>query len=519
MHVVLVSKDSMRRALAIALCCAFAGCSSPKKPAAKIPERLTNADALVRAGCYDCLVAAFREYTTLRAYPSATEAATAGAVRSAALLAARERELGTEDSGYLQRAHELVATNDTLYQQTLVPLLEIADTLLTRGGGRQVSDEIELARMQTANRNREVWSERLRAHADEDPLHAYLWLAFNCAYVPASRQNVDEWLNQLPGWRETALIRFKAATCGAFNSTALAALLEGDGRFVELNYFLGLNATLRGRIDEAVEKLQLAHAWKPRWPAVTTSMGNAYLTLEEFEEAVTFFNRTLAVVAAHPDAFLGKIKALTYAGRYADALATIEPLLALERWYVGDARYWRAFNEMQLARNDEAWADIELAGKLLINADVPKLAGLIAYRRKQVDVARAKFEESRKRNPSDCETTYYLGVILAEQAVWDRTAETLIEAGTCLEGWERGYNDEIIRLRASKQPATRVQRQIARREQQIAEGRRKMATSWFDVAVAYYQLARKDDARQYAERVAADEQFGERARDLLSRLR
>lgn len=195
--------------------------------------------------------------------------------------------------------------------------------------------------------------------------------------------------------------------------------------------------------------------------------------------------------------------------------ATGHPLPFWPQMIVGIA----LFGLVQLARNDEAWADIELAGKLLINAEVPKLAGLIAYRRKQVDVARAKFEESRTRNPSDCETTYYLGVILAEQAAWDRTAETLIEAGTCLEGWERGYNDEIARLRTSTQPATRVQRQIAWREQQIAEGRRKMATSWFDVAVAYYQLARKDEARQYAERVADDEQFGERARDLLSRLR
>ena len=92
----------MRRSIAfLIILSALPACSSPKKPAAPdphIPERLTNADALVRAGCYDCLTAAFREYTTLRAYPAATEAATAGAVRSAALLAARERELGRRSS-------------------------------------------------------------------------------------------------------------------------------------------------------------------------------------------------------------------------------------------------------------------------------------------------------------------------------------------------------------------------------------------------------------------------------------
>lgn len=40
------------------------------------------------------------------------------------------------------------------------------------------------------------------------------------------------------------------------------------------------------------------------------------------------------------------------------------------------------------------------------------------------------------------------------------------------------------------------QRRIATRERQIAEGRRRMATSWFNVAVAYYNLSRKDEARR-----------------------
>ena len=44
------------------------------------------------------------------------------------------------------------------------------------------------------------------------------------------------------------------------------------------------------------------------------------------------------------------------------------------------------------------------------------------------------------------------------------------------------------------------------------------ATSWFDIAVAYYNLSRKEEARQFAEKVASDEQFGERAREILARL-
>jgi tetratricopeptide (TPR) repeat protein len=478
---------------------------------------LAGADALVRAGCFDCLLAAYREYDELRRTPSAEEAATAGAVRAAALLAVRERELGTEDSGYLQRAQELAAGRPPL-QQAIAPLLEIADTLPTRGSARQVSDDTDLSRMQAANRNRAAWTEYLHTHADDDALSAYLWLGFNCAYVPTSQQAMAEWLTPLPGWREAPLVAFKTATCSTFNRASIDRLLQADPRFVELNYFAGLSATFAGRIDEASDHMQRAYAWRPRWPAVTNSLANIFITLEDFDQAVDFFDRTLVVLPAFPDALLGKVRALTYLGRHEDALVAVDQLLALGRWLVGDARYWRALNEAQLARYDEAWQDVELASRLLVNAAVPKLAGIIAYRRKQLDVATAKFDESRARDREDCETGFYLGVVLAEQAVWVRTADVLVETGRCLDTAEHALTDEIERIRASDDPPARRARQIARREQKIAAGRRMMATSWFNVAVAYYNLGRKSEARPYAEKIVEDEQFGERARDLLTRI-
>jgi tetratricopeptide (TPR) repeat protein len=500
-----------------------AACSSARTsvstPDTRSPARLASADALVRAGCFDCLLDAYKEYDALRSISMVADAATVGAIRTAGLLAIRERELGTEDSGYLKTARELTAGASLLFRQTLTPLLDIADTLPTRGAARQISDDVELGRMQAANRNRDAWTEQLRAQADEDPLSAYLWLGFNCAYVPAAQQALDAWLTELPAWRETALIAFKAATCRSGDNSPLDRLLEADPRFVELNYFLGMNAAYRGKIDEAMDRLHRAYAWRPRWPAVTHSLANDYMAVEEFDRAVDFFDRTLAVVPGFADAVLGKARALTYAERHDEALTTIDQLLALGRWLIGDARYWRALNEAQLGRNEEAWSDVELAAKLLINAEVPKLAGLIAYRLKHVDVSRAKFEESRQRNPHDCETGYYLGIVLGEQGVWNRSSDVLVETDRCLQDAERNLTAEIATLQTSTDSLERRRRLIARRERQIASGRRMMATSCFNIAVAYYNLSRTDDAREYAEKVSTDEQFGERARELLTRLR
>ena len=104
-------------------------------------------------------------------------------------------------------------------------------------------------------------------------------------------------------------------------------------------------------------------------------------------------------------------------------------------------------------------------------------------------------------------------------ADWQPTADVLMAAARCLQENEKGYQREIASIEASEDPPARKAAKIARRQQYIAKGRRQTATAWFDIAVACYNLSRKADAQEYAEKVAADEEFGARARELLSRLR
>jgi tetratricopeptide (TPR) repeat protein len=493
---------------------------SPPAPDLNVTDRLAAADALVRAGCLDCLVAAFDGYSRLKAVPSVADAATAGAARTAILISTRERELGIEDSGYLPRARELSASREPL-RAVLDPLLEIADAWTTRGvrGGPPSADDAVLERTELAFKNRDRWLERLRADVDRDPVTADLWLGLNCALQTPTRDAVDSWMAQLSRWQDVPLLTMKRATCGAVEGAILEELLRADDRFLELHYYLGNAAMLAGRLNSATAHLEAAYSWRPRWPNVTTQLANIALGVEDFERALEYYGRTLAIVPTSPDALLGKTRALSYVARHADAVAAADELLALGHWYIGDARYWRAFNEMHLGQNETAWEDVEAAGRLLMNAEVPKLAGMIAYRLQHVDVAQQKFEQSRERNPRDCETAFYLGVVLAERSVWSRAADVLMETAGCLDAAERDLEAQIEQIRHSDEPPERQQRRIARREQQIASARRMRVTSWFNIAVASYNLSRKDDARQYAEKVADDDQFGERARELLGRLK
>jgi tetratricopeptide (TPR) repeat protein len=128
----------------------------------------------------------------------------------------------------------------------------------------------------------------------------------------------------------------------------------------EINYFLGQSAA-RQDLEEADRRLQVALAWRSDWPAALFAAGDAAELGEDFGRAADSFERTLAIVPGNPDAQLGRLRALSYAGQNEAALAAASQLLASGRWHTGEAFYWKAWNETQLARNDAAWSDVHEA--------------------------------------------------------------------------------------------------------------------------------------------------------------
>jgi tetratricopeptide (TPR) repeat protein len=312
----------------------------------------------------------------------------------------------------------------------------------------------------------------------------------------------------------------------------MQALLNGDARFKEAHYSLG-NAALTPRprpgmplaepnFELAADHFRQAHEWRPDWPGLTLPMANLAMSVEDFPRALEFYDKTLSLVPGLADGLLGRVRALTYLGRHEEAISSTAPLLGLPR-SEGDARYWRALNATQLDRTDEAWDDIERAEKLLVNVDVPKLAGIIAIRRKQFEVARMKLQEARQRQtewriiPPDCDIGFYLQTVLSEQGEWPAAAREAIEAAECFEAERARLVREIERLKASDLPEERKTRQLARREQQMHNTLRRNANARFNAAVANFNLQRREEALQIASTLVEDEQFGPRARLIVER--
>lgn len=112
----------------------------------------------------------------------------------------------------------------------------------------------------------------------------------------------------------------------------------------------------------------------------------------------------------------------------------------------------------------------------------PTLAGLIAYRRRALDVSRQKFAQARERDGADCETVYYLGVVLVERRGWEGAVSTLGDALACFDRVDGELQQEIKNILASNDAQARQAPQIARRERQLASNWRMRAASWFNIA-------------------------------------
>lgn len=506
----------MRR-LAVLSLALLAACG-PKKialpdPAIAARETLAKADANLRAGCFDCLVEALKQYESTRTVAAVSGPAAIGALRASLLLAIRERELGTTDSGYLEHARPLAAAVPEM-QADIAPIIEVVDAWPWRAGASRISGAPD-SLVNNFFRNREQRTSNFRTTASRDELSAYVFLGYACESGSGLAIGNAEMRNAVGPMIDAPLVAYRLSICPTSGLAALDEVVAKEPRFKEAAFYKGLRAVSAQKLDEADKSYREAYEWKKTWPAMTLAIANLSMTAEEFEVSRQFYDETLTLAPNFPDALLGKLRALTYLNKQEAAIAVADQLLAISR-YPGDAYYWKAYNELDLMRLDAAWTDVEASARLLINSDVPKLAGIIAIDRKEYDVARQRLETSRSRNPMDCTTLYYLLLVHAELRLWNDAARGAVTAVGCLTASEIALKNEIETIRAdARLPEARKARMIAGRERQIGNAIRMRASCWFNGAVANYNLGKKDAAKELAEKIADDEQFGERARQVL----
>jgi tetratricopeptide (TPR) repeat protein len=451
------------------------GCARrPPAPPPPIAADLASAEQDTSAGCYLCLRDALAAYDRVLARAPGHPLATERAWLVTLALVARSRELGVPDATYVARAEQTAP----LVRPVLRPLLDLVKSLPAGQPGAGIPDVVDFRTLRDTQPK--TWAEWQAASAPpattaDDPLVRALVLRVQCAW-PEFTGTSREALQAAPEIDTPLILAWSRATCLANNLEAIAHIVAAEPRFAEAHYFLGLQMLLEGRLDAAADEIRLAHAAFAPWPRAAISLGNVEVGREAFDAAVALYDEALVAQPDNRQALIGKVKALSYAGRHDEAIAVADRMIALGTWMMGDARYWRAWNLAELQRNDEAADEVALAKTLVANSEVLKLSGIIAYRRGQHEFARAELTASLALQREDCETPGYLGLVEAAVRQWDAAGRRFAEAASC------NAQREATLAREDQARPDDSERVRKRRARDIAAAHRLQGWSFYQVA-------------------------------------
>jgi tetratricopeptide (TPR) repeat protein len=275
--------------------------------------------------------------------------------------------------------------------------------------------------------------------------------------------------------REAPIVRYRLGICGNAYAAELRAVRDADPEFVDVDFALGryaLQLVPYPDVDEAIRRLQAAAAAFAASPAIATMLGNVHESAEDWAAALRAYDAALALVPNHPDALRGRTISLSSLEDHPAAIETATRMLE-GRWFLGEAYYWRAWNQFQLRNHDAARSDADRMKALMINSRGFLLSGLIDWRLERLESAEVEFQESVVLDAGQCEASTFLGGVRNERRKPRESLAAFQFAKRCYELNITVRREAIRRLRESDAPETYKVREIAKHERGIAAAEKR----------------------------------------------
>jgi tetratricopeptide (TPR) repeat protein len=393
-------------------------------------------------------------------------------------------------------------------------LLEIVHALPWNivGVGERLVDDERARRGPLSPTLREFWRSQLASQWRQSETAAYTYLSLTCNVRSTEPSETAAVKN---AFATSPLIQYRWATCQTAGDSTLRQLIADNSRFHEARYVLGQRAQAARRFGDA--ERDLVDAWRgiPHFTAAATVAAELELVGENYSSALELSDSVLATVPDHWRATLAKLRALSGQSRSQEAIALASRMIAAGQWYVGDAYYWRAWNEYQVEQWDPALVDVEAVAGYETTLRMYVLGALVRMKKEQWREAHQQLLLARRENGNACDVQFYLGHTESQLGTWIEAARSFADAVQCYVSLEGALQRQIA---AAAAPAadewTLRQVQIWRRELAAAVEQRQSAV--YDAAVGFTNAKLLDDARVYATQAQTVPAYEERARVLLA---
>jgi hypothetical protein len=400
-------------------------------PTPVLPSPVVPLNTLVRGGCYLCLADAVAAYGKLSHAGRSDDATVEAAGQAALLFLIRQKELGIPDAARVAAAAALArAHKGSIPDGELV--LDALDALpvSTRGLGEEAPtgpEKTDPASLITSLAN--VWQ--------GSEAGAYAYLSLFCSRENRLPGNVEQIVAFYP---RSDSIRYRAATCAASNGDVLRALLAANPRFHEIEYSLGLSA-LNSDSDGSE---YFKHAWRgiPTFTSARLAAAQSALVNDEFELCLNAANDVLRIVPSHAGAKILVLEALSRLGRPVEAVA-LAKTLTTGTWYLGDAQYWLAWNELSLGQLNAARAAAIAAQAYGATERLWVLTGRVRAAQHDFSGARDAFDEALTLDRGDCDARYYRADALGSIGAPSEAQPAFLSAAECYAARSAQYMQDI----------------------------------------------------------------------------
>jgi tetratricopeptide (TPR) repeat protein len=465
-------------------------------------------------GCYLCLADVIRAFRDLSAPIQAAEILQPVVERASLLLMARVRELGLPPDDVSTFAETFA--NERAQAGGDALLAEIAQHVSWNvlGTGEGFIDRDRGQHGFTPQVQRDGWRTALAPDWRGNDAAAYLYASLLCGSPQGAPAELAAVKAAFP---QSRAIRYRLATCRQIDETVLRPLVVEVPRFFEAVYALGERAMAGQHYAAAEEDWRQAREGLPRFTAAGVQLTELELKGDQYADARDVATGVVHDVPDHWRAQLDLVKALSQLKLPDEAIAEATRLIDGGHWFVGDAYYWRAWNEYQRESFDSAMADVEATKDYERTARVFALGGVVRMGQSRWIEAREELLQAKRLDSGDCNISFYLGHVYSKLVAWKDSAGEFAQAADCDASAELAIQAEIaVATQAADEWSARRLDQL---KQDLAAAIEQKQASVYNAGAMFANAGVVDKAETYATRAEAFPPYTERARALLVTLR
>ncbi len=395
--------------------------------------KMAEAEGLIRRGHFTAFKKAADLYKEVYLRPGRASGVASRYVRSLVLLRVRECQIGILFGPTAEEARRVIRENPGL--KGLSAFVDMADSLSAIRPSQGIQTDVNPVQVKRGVDDAVQLNAGLRAQASGEDFYAYLYVSFFGAVSSWSSDQKEDLAPIYALFPDSPLMLYaNAVRYTKEQPEILVRLAAADAEFYEAYFHLGEMALAERSLLSAEKNFLKALPGLGASPQEMIYLASIYTATEEFEKSLEFYDLTLDLSPGYRDAILGQAICQSYLGRYSEAIATLQKMIELGNWLMGECHYWMAWNHHALKDLDSAQAHIEESkGRLPTNSEVFGMAGTIALEKSQYDRAEKEFQDALKYNAANIEALFGLGRINDQRGKWPDAAGYYEQAAEFVE--------------------------------------------------------------------------------------